>query len=229
MNPKFEIKTEGQKIEKKLLPITLLNGYEKNIYSQVAVLNEESPEEWKNYFIKDSDADSNPFRVKFSEKLKNLNVDGINNKQEFAKLLAKELFDFFNENLTPVELEELSRDNFVSSGKKPINHFMYYEIEKKNENENLLQLHVPTTVEENPKKLLILFKDGLSKLAEQLVSNPEMKNVTEIFGQSWLVFYQKEFFERAGFTVDPETIDEKTKEATVKISREKLIELYGNK
>ena len=225
MNPKFDIKKEEQKPEKKSLPATLLNGYEKNLYSKISVLNEETPEEWKSYFINNLSTDSNPFRAEFSEQLKNLNIDSIKSKHEFAKLLAQELFNFYNKNLTPAELEEISRKGYLSDGKKQINRFMYYEVEES----NVLQLHVPVVVEENPRQLLALFKDGLSKLAEQLVSNPEMANVKEIFGKSWLVFYQKNFFERSGFTVDPKTVDEKTKEATMKISREKLIEMYGNK
>ncbi len=86
---------------------------------------------------------------------------------------------------------------------------------------------MPITFFESSREVIESFKEGLMVLAQKLVNDPELGDLTEIRGRSVLIKDNYRLLKSLGFTV---VLDEKgkpTEEAV--ISKEKLLELYGIK
>lgn len=156
--------------------------------------------------------------VELSEIYDSIAALKIENGEEFVKTVNARLSEFLLTSFSFEEIESMSR-----RGKRMLNRLIEYNIGK-----DEVDIHVPATFLENPSELRSLFTDALRKLADKLQNDPEFQNVKRVFAKSWIVFRIHELLEKKfGFTILE--LDEENKDSSAEISKEKLIELYGNK
>ncbi len=96
---------------------------------------------------------------------------------------------------------------------------------------------------------LYLLRDGMKRIAEYLKTDPKFKNIKIISATSWIVTVKPKLMESLGFTIDNESPESKKAKIIYKgrqkegivpeemkdveptysyISKDKLIEMYGN-
>lgn len=202
---------------------SFLNSYEKGVYSTVLKFNGQNANEWKDEFIenfKNFRDNINDFKAKMLTFIEGLDVSNIKDKKDFSIFVSKAIVDHLNKNFTKEEIEMYSRKHHELKGNKEINRILTYHT-----SESDLYLHVPMTVVDSNKELTSLLKDGLSKLAEMIKLDPKLSSIKNIKGISWMVFSHPKFINELGFEI--ESIDDDKKEGTASISREKLLEIYG--
>ena len=104
-----------------------------------------------------------------------------------------------------------------------LNELLTYDVPEKYQNE--VSLHVTENLIKDGPEMLALLREGMRQLASTLASDPNLKNIHQITGYSWIVYQHPNLMERLGFEISER--DETKKEALATISREKFLELYG--
>lgn len=123
------------------------------------------------------------------------------------------------------ELERRLREKILTQPEiYELSKVLLFKIDKKNEK---ITIHVPTTFLKDSKSVLESFKEGLKALADKIATNTELKDIKEIRGFSSLIKDHHRLLTSLGFSVTFDKTDKPTEEA--KMSKEKLLELYGPK
>lgn len=157
-------------------------------------------------FLLDSDKlpiDSNSIRQALTDCAK------IDDKTEFVNKtfeILKPLLDIKFSN--PQLFEELQRKHFLLDNKfNSLNELLHYDIN----DDGWAHIHIApfeTIPAKEKSKLLILFNEGMEKLAEILKNNDNIKGV---IAESWIVAEHPKILERYGFKITGE-IDEETRQ-----------------
>jgi hypothetical protein len=121
------------------------------------------------------------------------------------------------------EIENLSVKRNLEKGHVELSRGLMYGLTEEGKE---VELHVPNTFFENNQMFLKSFIAGLKVLAKKLRENPELKDVEHISGFSMLVKDNPEFFSRLGFEI--ENFEDEENGASVVMSREKFLKLYGS-
>ncbi|MBP9821939.1 MAG: hypothetical protein KBC81_00600 [Candidatus Pacebacteria bacterium] len=152
---------------------------------------------------------------------KTIEDSGVVEKDSLTKLIASRVSDFLISNYTPDQIEGLAR-RYGLHRNTELNRLVTYEVVG-----DTVALHIPITFIKGRKEILNLFKDAMGKLAIMLQTDPKLNRVTKITGISPVIFEAERATKSFGFDIT--FIDEKKKTGGAEITREKLIELYGNK
>jgi hypothetical protein len=139
----------------------------------------------------------------------------------FANAIAEELTNIMGEVLTPTELEErVRRSQLNANAWKEVNRGISYEVYG-----DEIWLHVNTMFLKGSSELKDVVKDGLGKLAQELNSNPALKDIKSINGESWIVYkHWKYLRDELGFRII--RLDKDKKEGVSQISREDFLNRY---
>ena len=127
------------------------------------------------------------------------------------------------EHLSLEEIEEVHRVRSTQErGDQMLSRGLNFSV---NGDGSKISLHVPITFFKTPSDALDSYRVGLGVLANKILSDLELKNVQEVIALSSLVQDNPRLLKKFGFDVTLDTEGKPTTEA--KMSREKLLELYG--
>lgn len=156
----------------------------------------------------------------FSRMIAEIKHLNLSSGEDICSAIAERLNSFLKRNFSIEELETRLRGELALGNEwKSANRLVMYEISG-----GKVHLHIPLVVEENISTLRQLFLEGLRELAQLLKVDPELGNVTEINGRSWIVYEHPKLLERMGFTITERDDVEHTAKAI--ITKEHLIDLY---
>lgn len=144
----------------------------------------------------------------------------MNNEDSFVAAVSGKLTEFITSNYTYEDIERISRNNPRYKNIE-LNRLVVYGISGDH-----IHIHIPVTFLEDPADLVPLFIDAMKKLAVKLKSDPELTGIAKVTGESSLIPQAKRALERMGFSIV--YIDQEKNEGKIEISKEKLIQLYGN-
>ena len=205
------------------IPNSYLNSFKKRIYSTILQAEGVNPEDWLCSFLETMGKIKSNIRINSIEHLKGLNIDNIKNKEDLARLIAEELFCFYNNNYTIGQIKEFSREDRKEFGFLEINEVLAYDF---NEAKTEINIHTPIIPTDDIMEIVAVLIDGFKKLAQKIKLDKEFSSIKKVKGCSWIVYYHRKFIEKKlGFSI--ESIDEKSKKATASISREEFLEKYG--
>ena len=125
------------------MPNSYLNSFKKRIYSTILQAEGENPEDWLRFFTEIMGKIKSDIRIKSIEHLKELNVSSIENKEELAKLVAEELFCFYDKNYTVEQIKDFSREDRKEFGFLEINEVLSYDF---NETKTEINIHLSMAV-----------------------------------------------------------------------------------
>lgn len=140
-----------------------------------------------------------------------------------AEILSK----FLAKNISLADFEKFSRQgpdlvtSLDSSRSTILNRLLVYRLDG-----DTIILDIPITFIEKPSEFKILFIDGMKKIAKLLQEDVDLRGAVRIIGYSWIIFESPEIVKKLGFTIVSINPDLGT--GLAEISKEKLIELYGN-
>lgn len=83
-------------------------------------------------------------RIESIKHLKGLNIVNIKSKEELADFIAQELFCFYNENYTPEQIKNFSREDRKEFGFSEINEVLSYDF---NETMTEINIHIPILIQ----------------------------------------------------------------------------------
>ena len=150
-------------------------------------------------------------------------IDEIKDLESLLKKATEIHIELLTKYLSLEELEKRLRDRAIQGkGYQELSRGLCFEII-----ENQAVLHIPITFFENAKSFLESFKEGLRVLANKMITEKELADIREVIGYSSLVQEKHRILATLGFEVILD-VNGKLTEKT-KISREKLLELYGPK
>ena len=132
-----------------------------------------------------------------------------------------DFIDILADGNTWQEIEQKLRER-PRNGYENIGRILTYQTKSK-----VIQLHIPRVFTENPAELRTMFVEALSELARRIENDPKFKDIQLIKGSSWIVLDNPKLAERFGFTVIGK--NPKARVAQVQMTRDKFIELYGEK
>lgn len=161
-------------------------------------------------------------RPEYSEEIEGIisaicNTD-FSDTEAFGNQAAESLAQFILRHFDYSQIEEISR-----RGRNMLNRLVEYEIDYE---EEVIWLHIPMTLLENGVELRTLFIEALGKLAEKLNQDPDLREIKKICAASWIIYrIPDKHLETLGFS----NIEryEKDKSGSAEISREVLLEKYG--
>ena len=206
------------------MPDSYLNSFRKRIYSTILQSEGEKSEDWFCYFVETMGKIKSSIRIESIKHLEGLNICNIKSKEELADFIAQELFCFYNENYTPEQIKNFSREDRKEFGFLEINEVLSYDF---NEAMTEINIHIPIIPTGDMKETITILIDGFRELAQKIKSDKEFYSIEKIKGYSWIVYYHRKFIEeKLGFKT--ESVDEKLKKATVSISKEEFLIKYGN-
>jgi hypothetical protein len=153
------------------------------------------------------------------------NIASIEDEKEIQEKVISGLTHFLATSYSTAEIEALTREHQRNDrGYKEINRLVTYEIDPVDPQN--FRIHIPTTFSSNPKELVRLFKDALSKIADLLRSEESLHDIQKVSGSSWIIFKNPTLLEKFGFTIIQR--NEEKGVATAEISKDDIIRLYGS-
>lgn len=172
--------------------------------------------------VKDNIAKFVPEATEAPEKI-DLALNFLQKKEDLIDKATEITIRIFAQHLSLEEIESRFRENYMQlPGIQPLSRILTFIIRKESKT---VSLHIPITFFENTEFAIESFKEGLQTLAKKLTNDPELKNIIEITGDSPLVKEKSRLLTSLGFTVAVDKDGKATEKA--KISREKLLEIYG--
>lgn len=163
--------------------------------------------------------------VEIGERLNLLNNEDETNLDSFFDKATEAIIEIMTRYASLEELEKrFSARSVNERGNQALSRALHFAVHLES---NTISLHIPITFFENPVQFLESFTEGLKILAQKIITDPEFKNILEVTGHSALVKDKHRLLKSMGFEI---ILDENGKPTQyTKISKDKLLELYGPK